>query len=84
MAIAEHAVLYDDLLDALTETADRERILSCRLSPEKQARLDRLLERNREGTLTEVESAELDDFEHFEHLARLVKARALRPRRSTR
>lgn len=52
-----------------------------RLSPEKQARLDDLLERNREGVVTEEESTELNDFERFEHVVRLLKARVLQQRR---
>ena len=44
---------------------------------EKQFRLDALLEKNRQSKLTEDESAELDTFEHFEHLVRLLKARTL-------
>jgi hypothetical protein len=54
-----------------------DRLLSFRLSAEKQTRLDDLLERNRQGTLTETESAELDAFELLEHIVRLVKARLL-------
>lgn len=75
-----HAAVYDDLLDLLAESANADRVLGFRLAPEKQARLDDLLERNREGTLTEEESAELDDFERFEHVVRLLKARLLRQR----
>ena len=40
-------------------------------------RLDILLEKNREGTLTAEETAELGTFERFEHLVRLLKARVL-------
>ncbi len=43
----------------------------------QQERLDILLEKNREGTLTAEETAELDTFERFEHLVRLLKARVL-------
>ena len=67
--------LYDDLLDILVEGADVNRLLSLQLSAEKQSSLDLLLEKNGEGTLTAEESAELDDFERFEHLVRLLKAR---------
>jgi hypothetical protein len=75
-----HPAVYDDLLDLLAESVDPDRLLAFRLSPEKQARLDHLLEKNREGMLTEGESAELDDFEHFEHLVRLLQARLLQQR----
>lgn len=75
-----HAAVYEDLLDLLAESADAHRVLGFRLSAEKQARLDELLERNRQGTLTEEEAGELDDFEHFEHVVRLLKARLLQRR----
>lgn len=81
MPIAERSAVYDDLLDVLVETSNGERILSFRLSPDQQARLDELLERNRQDTLTNEESGELDDFERFEHIVRLLKARALQQRR---
>ena len=54
------------------------RLSSFRISKEKQSRLDAMLAKNRLGTLTEDESAELDAFEHFEHLVRLLKARLLK------
>jgi hypothetical protein len=76
MATVGQSALYDDLLDLLSEGVDPGRLRRFRLSEAKQIRLDWLLDRNREGTLTEEESAELDDFERFEHLVRMLKARA--------
>jgi hypothetical protein len=64
----------------LAESANPDRVLGFRLSAEKQARLDELLERNCQGTLSEKEAGELDDFEHFEHVVRLLKARLLQRR----
>jgi len=83
MPVVEHVALYDELLDTLAETSDADRVLAFRLSGEKQARLDELLERNRRGVLTEDESRELDEYEHVEHLVRMLKARLLQ-RRSRR
>ena len=71
-----HAV-YDELLDLLIDGADVQRVLAFQLSPLQQERLDILLEKNREGTLTAEETAELDVFERFEHIVRLLKARLL-------
>ena len=82
MSAIEHPAIYDDLLDLLAESADVNRVLAFRLSGEKQARLDDLLEKNREGTLTNAESSELDAYEQFEHLVRLLKARLLQQPRS--
>jgi hypothetical protein len=80
MAAIDHPAVYDDLLDLLAESADARRVLAFRLSQGKQARLDELLEKNREGTLTAEESAELDVYERFEHLVRLLKARVAHKR----
>ncbi len=75
MSIAREPALYEEMLDVLAESADAERLLSYRLSPERQAELDALLEKNRSGTLTAAEAAKLDEFERIEHLLRLLKAR---------
>jgi hypothetical protein len=80
MAAIDHPAVYDDLLGLLAESADAQCVLTFRLSDEKQARLDELLERNREGTLTDDESAELGAYERFEHVMRLLKARVLQKR----
>ncbi len=77
MATIDESALYDDLLDLLADSAEAERVLAFRLSAVKQARLDALLDKNREGTLTAEEAAELDAYERFEHLVRLLKARVL-------
>jgi hypothetical protein len=78
MSTTRQPALYEELVDLLAESADADRVLSFRLSPAKQERLDSLLEKNRRGALTEAESSELDAFEHFEHLVRLLKARLLK------
>jgi hypothetical protein len=82
MSAIDHPAIYEDLLDLLAESADAQRVLAFHLSDQKQARLDELLERNREGTLTVEESTELDVYERFEHLVRLLKARVLQKRSS--
>jgi len=66
---------YDELLDLLAETSLAQRILDFKASPETQARIDRLLEKNRNGELSLEESSELDEFERLEHLVRMLKAR---------
>ena len=82
MAAIHHPPVYDELIDLLAESADPERVLAFRLSEEKQAWLNELLEKNRESALTAAESAELDAYEDFEHLVRLLKARLLQKRSS--
>jgi len=73
----DDTAIYDDLLDLLAESAKAERVLAFRLSAAKQARLDALLDKNRDGMLTTEERAELDAYERFEHVVRLLKARVL-------
>ncbi len=77
MSAIDHPAVYAELLDLLAESANAERVLAFRLSTEGQARLDQLLENNRAGTLTNDEAAELDAYERFEHIVRLLKARVL-------
>ena len=77
MATLDAHAVYDELLDLLADGADVQRMLAFRLSSLQQERLDILLEKNREGALTAEETAELDAFERFEHLVRLLKARVL-------
>jgi hypothetical protein len=55
--------------------------LSFRLSPQRQAQLDNLLERNRQGLLTPDERGELEEFERLEHLGRMLKARLRQKRK---
>jgi len=75
MSAIQESALYDELVDVLAENVDANRMLAFRLSDEKQTRLDALLEKNRQDSLTKEETVELDTFEHFEHVVRLLKAR---------
>jgi hypothetical protein len=78
MSAIDYPAVYDDLLDLLAESADARRVLAFQLSHDKQARLGELLEKNREETLTDEESAGLDVDERFEYVVRLLKTRVLR------
>jgi hypothetical protein len=75
MSTVDYPPVYDDLIELLAKSADAEEVLSFQLSSAKQRRLDNLLAKNRDGTLSPHESAELDAFEQFEHVVRLLKAR---------
>lgn len=75
MSTVDDPPVYDDLVELLARSASADDLLSFRLSAEKQRRLDDLLARNRAGSLAPAESAELDAFEQFEHVVRLLKAR---------
>lgn len=54
-----------------------EEILDFHLTPAMQERASDLLEKNRVGELTGVESAELDEYVHINDLVSLLKAQAL-------
>jgi hypothetical protein len=75
VSTVDHPPVYDDFIEMLAKSAKPDEVLSFQLSAEKQHRLDDLLAKNREGTLSPLESAELDAFEQFEHVVRLLKAR---------
>ena len=75
MSTVEQPPVYDELVELLAESAEPDKVLSFQLSSVKQRRLDDLLSKNRDGTLTSQEEAELDAFEQFEHVVRLLKAR---------
>ena len=77
MGTSISATVYDTLVDVLAGSADRNAILAFRLNSTSQERLDLLLEKNREGTLGEAEASELETYEQFEHVVRLLKARVL-------
>ena len=66
---------YDELVELFADPAVAERILAFHPSPATQARIETLLEKNRQGTLTAKEQAELDEVERLEHFVRLIKAR---------
>ncbi len=75
MSTVDYPPVYDDLLELLAKSANAEEVLSFQISDEKQSRLDDLLSKNRDGTLSTQEVAELDAFEQFEHVVRLLKSR---------
>jgi hypothetical protein len=68
---------YLEVLDFLVTCPTPQDILAFKVSPEAQDRLRSLLDKNREGALTESEVAELDAYEQLEHLMILMKARAM-------
>ena len=67
---------YEEIIELLAAGSSPEDILKFRPSAKAQQRVRSLLEKNRTGTLSSEEEAELAQYEHIEHLMRLVKARA--------
>jgi hypothetical protein len=67
---------FDEVIDFLTSFPRPEDIVAFKPSPALQLRAEVLLERKREGVLTQDEARELDYFMVIEHLMRMAKARA--------
>ena len=68
--------VFTEMMDFLVSRPTPEQIVEFKVSPEMQTRLEMLLEKNRESSLTETEDAELDTFEQINHLLILLKAHA--------
>lgn len=75
-AIPTHVYRY--VLDFLASNPSPEAIAAFEPTADMRERLYLLLERNRDGTLTPSEQAELDEWERIEHLMILIKTRNLR------
>jgi hypothetical protein len=67
---------FDEIIDFITSAPQPEQILAFRPSPAIQNRLEDLLEKKRETSLSETEKHELDQFLLIEHLMRIAKAKA--------
>ncbi len=70
------AAVYQEVLDFLIKRPTPEEIITFKVSPLAQTRLQELLEKNRSATLSPMELAELDVYEQLEHMMILLKARA--------
>lgn len=68
--------IYQEVLDFLIKRPTPEEIITFKVSPQAQMRLQALLEKNRSATLSSMELAELDVYEQLEHMMILLKARA--------
>jgi hypothetical protein len=76
MATARPAVTpADDVLDFLLSAPTPAAVLALRPSPTVQQRVQDVLDRNRNDSLTESERVELDDFLQLEHFVRRLKIR---------
>jgi hypothetical protein len=78
------AELYRNILTFLASAPTAAQIADFTPPPEAVARLQTLLERERAGSLTAYERAELDELEHIEHLVILLKSGAVPPRAPVR
>ncbi|MCH2247664.1 MAG: hypothetical protein MK111_24045 [Crocosphaera sp.] len=70
--------VYAEVLNFLIKRPTPKEIVAFKVSPPTQERLQTLLEKNREETLTVQETGELDVYEQLEHLMILLKAYAIK------
>src|SRR5690349_19537268 len=78
LAEGTHPPIQDErtIIDVLTSQPTPEQVMALRPSPELQARVNALLERSKEGTLSDQEEGGLDPYFYLEHLVRMAKAKA--------
>lgn len=69
--------VYQEVLDFLIKRPTPEEIITFQVSARAQIHLQELLEKNRSGSLSQMELAQLDVYEQLEHLMILLKARAM-------
>jgi len=67
---------YEEVIDFIAAGTTPQNVIDFRPSEEAQARVEDLLEREKDGTLSSAEKSELDHYLQIEHLMRLAKARA--------
>lgn len=65
-----------DVLELLASLPTPDEILALRPSSALQAQIDHLLERNREGDLSDEEQQQWRNYQYIEHLVRTAKIRA--------
>lgn len=76
MADALVRSIMDIVTDFLGSAPSLEEIAAYRLPGEIQDRAHRLLDKNRSGSLSDEERAEMEEFRQLDHLLTLVKAKA--------
>lgn len=74
--LADIPPAYTEIINFLTTGPTHQEIIAFKVSTKAQARIRTLLDQNREGTLTDIEQAELDLYEQIEHVMIMLKARA--------
>jgi len=67
---------YFEIIEFIAAGTTPEAVAQFRPSPEAQLRVADLVEREKEGSLSSEEKAELDHFLELEHILRMAKARA--------
>ncbi len=78
MAVAELGPIFQELLDFLVEKASPQELLTFNVSEDAQKRADELTEKNKAGSLTTQEQAELEQMLEFDLFVTALKARAIK------
>jgi hypothetical protein len=68
--------VYEEMIDFIAAGTSPEGLIAFQPSAEARARALELLDRQKTGTLSADEKAELEHYLQLEHLMRLAKARA--------
>ena len=76
MSFAPEKTVKDVVTDFLGSAPTLEEIAEYHLPDELQAWAHDLLEKNRSGSLSDEERAEMEEFRQIDHLLTLVKAKA--------
>ncbi|MBT9317307.1 hypothetical protein [Leptothoe spongobia] len=67
---------YQEVVDFLISRPTSQQIIGFKVSDQSQTRLQNLLQKNREASLSPAEKGELDLYEQLDHLVSLLKVRA--------
>jgi len=68
--------IYAEIIEFIAAGTTPQSVADFLPSPESQQKLAALMEREKAGTLTPEEKAEIDHFMELEHILRMAKARA--------
>jgi len=79
---ASPPVTYQEVLDFLIGRPTSQQIIGFRVSNQSQARLQSLLQKNRDAVLSPAETSELNLYEQLDTLMGLLKVKALKALRS--
>jgi hypothetical protein len=74
--VTETPLAYVEVFDFLLTRPTPQDIVAFKVSAAAQARIQTLLDKNREEVLSDTEAAELDVYEQLEHLMIMLKAKA--------
>lgn len=74
--VLQQVSIYDDFAEFIAGLSP-DKILAYYAPERVQQRVEYLVERKKEGSITPAEASELEKYFLFEHIVRLAKARAL-------